>query len=262
MDATNAAERLLREHAEGVRFKPFAEAAGIVTIADAYAVQRAYVRLLERAHASRGAGYKIGLTTPRMQAMCGIDTPVGGVVLASRLHRSGVTLERSRYSRFGIEFEIAVRFGRDLVPRGDGRVAFDDVAAAVDGVCASIEVVDDRHCDYRELDVRSLVADNSWNAGLVLGEFVNRWGDLAAAEGTLYTDGASEPLDRGFGSAVLGHPFTPLVWLAGHLATEGKALRAGDVVTTGSIVTTKFPDRPGHWRWAVAGLGEVALDVV
>ena len=31
-----------------------------------------------------------------------------------------------------------------------------------------VELVDDRHADYAKLDVRTLVADNSWNAGVVL----------------------------------------------------------------------------------------------
>ena len=41
----------------------------------------------------------------------------------------------------------------------------------IDGVCAAIEIVDDRNADYANLDVLSLVADNSWNGGIVLSEF-------------------------------------------------------------------------------------------
>jgi 2-keto-4-pentenoate hydratase len=193
-----------------------------------------------------------------MQDMCGIDNPVAGVVLADRVHGSGATLKASAYGRIGIEFEIAVRLKRDLVP--DGSVpAPAEIAAAVDAVCPAIEIVDDRHADYGALDILSLIADNSWNAGIVLGEFVAVWPDLAAVEGVVSADG--NIIDRGVGAAVLGHPFQPLAWLASHLATQGTALRAGDIVMTGSLVTTKFPDRPVAYRFDVTGLGSVALTI-
>lgn len=255
-DAIKAAEALMAEHATGAKFRPFAASFGIAGMADAYAAQREYVRLQTQARRTAPVGYKIGLTSRRMQGMCGIDSPIAGVVLADRVHRSGAGLKASAYGRFGVEFEIAVRLKRDLVPEG-GAPVLADVAAAVDAVCPAIEIVDDRHADYRALDVLSLIADNSWNAGIVLGEFVRDWPDLAAVEGVVSVDG--KVIDRGSGADVLGHPFVPVAWLASHLAGQGTTLRAGDIVMTGSLVTTKFPDRPLAYRFAVAGLGSVAL---
>jgi 2-oxo-3-hexenedioate decarboxylase/2-keto-4-pentenoate hydratase len=69
----------------------------------------------------------------------------------------------------GVEFEIAVRLKRDFAPEGVPSLA--EVAAA-DAVYPAVEIVDDRRADYRALDVLSLIADNSWNAGIVLGDFV------------------------------------------------------------------------------------------
>ena len=96
---------------------------------------------------------------------------------------------------------------------------------AVDGVCAAMELVDDRHADYANLDAISLVADNSWNAGAVLGDFVETIDDLADLCGTVRLNGVE--IDRGYGRDVLGHPLVPLTWLANHLAGSGRALRAG-----------------------------------
>jgi 2-oxo-3-hexenedioate decarboxylase/2-keto-4-pentenoate hydratase len=166
-------------------------------------------------------------------------------------------LNAPSYGRMGVEFEIAVRLKRDLAPKGVPSLA--EVAAAVDAVCPAVEIIDDRRADYRALDALSLIADNSWNAGVVLGEFVHAWPDLAAVEGVVSVDGT--PLDRGSGGDVLGHPFQPVAWLASHLAAQGGGLRAGDVVMTGSIVTTKFPDRPASYRFDVQGLGSVVLTV-
>ena len=171
VDAGKAAETLMRDHAGGATFQPFAaDLAESPPAEDAYAVQREYVRLLAKSRGTKAAGYKIGLTTPRMQAMCGIDSPVAGVILQDRVHASGSRISTTAYGRPGLEFEIAVRVGRDLVPVGQPP-SIADVAAAVDGVCPAIELIDDRGADYRRLDALSLIADNAWNGGIVLGSF-------------------------------------------------------------------------------------------
>jgi 2-keto-4-pentenoate hydratase len=254
--AIKAAEALMNEHRTGARFRPFASVFGIANVDDAYAVQREYVRLQMQNRATGVAGYKIGLTSKRMQEMCGIDSPIAGVVLEHRVHGSGASVSVSDYERIGLEFEIAVRIGRDLL-LDEHQLTLEEVAAAVDAVCPAIEIVDDRNADYGGLDALSLIADNSWNAGIVLGEFVQRWPDLAAIEGVVSIDGV--PVDRGSGRDVLGHPIHAVAWLAGHLAATGTGLRAGDVIMTGNLVTTKFPDRPCAYRFEAAGLGAIEL---
>ncbi len=256
--AIACAQALMTEHASRVQYQPFAAAWGITTVDDAYAVQREYVRLQMQSRGTAAAGYKIGLTTARMQAMCGIDRPIAGVVLADRVHASGATLSTAAYGRIGLEFEIAVRLSRDLVPDGHPPT-IDEVAAAVGGVAAAVEIIDDRGADYRNLDALSLIADNAWNGGIVLGAFTRPWPDLAATEGIVTMDGTV--LDRGVGRDVLGHPFHAVAWLATHLADQGARLRAGDVVMTGSVVTTKFPDHASTYRFALWGVGTVEVSV-
>jgi 2-keto-4-pentenoate hydratase len=252
------AEMLMREHADGTTFQPFAAASGIATANDAYAVQREFVRLLMQSRGTKAAGYKIGLTTPRMQDMCGIDSPVAGVILQDRVHASGVRITASAYGHLGLEFEIAVRLGHDLAPSGR-TPSVAEVSAAVDDVCPAVELIDDRGADYRKLDALSLIADNAWNGGIVVGEFAPSWADLAAIEAVVSVDG--KIIDRGFGRDVLGHPFHSVAWLATHLAAQGSRLCAGDIVMTGSVVTTKFPDRSTNYRYELTGYGAVELSV-
>ncbi len=253
-----AAETLIDEHRCGVKFRPFASTFGISSLDDAYAVQREYMRLQMQARGVGAAGYKIGLTSKRMQEMCGIDSPVAGIVLQDCVHASGASLTASAYGHVGLEFEIAVRLARDLRP--DGRIpGLAQVAGAIDAVCPAIEIVDDRGCDYSTLDVLSLIADNSWNAGIVLGAFEHVWPDLATIEGVIFVDGKAA--DRGSGRDVLGHPFHSVAWLAAHLAKMGTGLRAGDIVMTGNLVTTKFPERPSTYRFDAMGLGSVELAI-
>ena len=259
-DVTRAAQALADARRGGVKFLPFAAASGIGSIDDAYAVQHELVRLENQRHGADIAGYKIGLTVKRMQEMCGIDSPIAGVVFQDRVHKSGARLRASAYGRLGLEFEIAVRMARDLEPNGRAPELV-DVAEAVDAICPAFEIIDDRHADYGNLEILSLIADNAWNAGIVLGDFVRPWPDLAAIEGIVSADG--KVVDRGFGRDVLGHPFHSVAWLAVHLARRGTKLRAGDIVMTGSLALTKFPDRTCTYRFDLSGLGavEVSIDV-
>src|SRR5581483_1448010 len=107
--------------------------------------------------------------------------------------------------------------------------------------------IDDRHADYRSLDVKALVADNAWSAGLVVGEFHKAWPDLISAVGIVRANG--EIVDQGFGRDVLGHPFNPLIWLANRLVGQQKTLRAGELISTGSLVTTRFPTIGGEYNF-------------
>jgi 2-oxo-3-hexenedioate decarboxylase/2-keto-4-pentenoate hydratase len=172
--------------------------------------------------------------------------------------QSGVALKIGNYGRLGLEFEVGVRLGRDLPPRASP-YNLDEVALAVDGVCAGVEVVDDRNADYKLLEALSLIADNAWNAGIVLGPFTKTWGDLESACGVMQTNG--QEADCGYGRDVLGHPFIPLTWLANHLAASGSGLKAGDIVMTGSLIPTRFPKEAANFRFDLSGVGSVELSV-
>ncbi len=245
------AEKLVAEHRNGVKFHKFE---GISGLPDAYRVQDAYVAATIGEDAR--AGYKIGLTSKRMQQMCGIDQPICGTIYSRKVFRSGVHLSLADYGRLGLEFELCVRLGRDL-EAGSEPFTPEQVGEAVDAIAAAIELVDDREADYSVLDINTLVADNSWNAGVILGNFVPPPPRLDVLEGIAFQDGTE--IARGHGADALGHPFVPLAWLANHLAANGRRLRKGDIVMTGSIVTTRFPTAPFTYRFDVAGLGSVVV---
>ena len=228
VDVEKAAAMLMRDHAAKSKIVPFARDYGATDLAGAYAIQAAYVKRLE-ATLGRRVGYKIGLTSKRMQEMCGVNHPNSGVVFERRLHKSGVALSLSRLGRLGIEFECCARLGTSLPPRGK----------------------------RYPLDLLSLVADNSWNEGNVLGEFKSTWPDLGTAKSVLECNG--KVIDEGKGSDVLGHPFEPLRWLANNLSARGETLKKGEIVLTGSWVTTRFPKAGEHYKYTIEGVGSVEI---
>jgi 2-keto-4-pentenoate hydratase len=255
--ARRAAEALLAEHKANVRFKPLGPPDGPATTSDAYDIQERYVALLRGEHGD-DVGYKVGLTSATMQAFCGIDHPIAGVVLARRVHRSGATARRADFGRLGLEFEIAVRIKSDVAVT-DRPFTAATIAPHIGGVCAGIELVDDRGADYANLDVRSLIADNSWNGGIVLSEFATKWPDLERVLGRATKDNAA--IGEGYGRDILGHPFNSVAWLATQLASRGVGLKAGQVVMTGSVMKTIFPTENADYRFDLEGIGAVEVQV-
>ena len=253
--ARRAADALLAQHEAGVQFRPFRADDGLAAIADAYDIQEKYVDLLRGEH-GEAIGYKVGLTSQAMQTFCGIDHPIAGVVLAGRVLASGATVRRSAYGRLGLEFEIAVRIKSDMPA-----VTFTPttIAPYIDGVCAAIEVVDDRNADYANLEVRSVVADNSWSAGIVLSAFASAWPDLEAMPGKARKD--TSLIGEGHGRDILGHPFNSVAWLNSQLASRGGALKSGQIVMTGSVMKTIFPAESATYRFDLEGLGSVEVRV-
>jgi 2-keto-4-pentenoate hydratase len=247
----NIAEKLVEDHRARRRFEPFAAAYGITTVAQAYAAQREFVAL--RTSDSPVVGYKVGLTSQAMQAQCGLDAPVSGIITTRNVLQSPARLALKDFVRLGAEIEIAVRLKRDVAPG-------DDIAAAIDAVAPAMEIVDNRNCDYATLDGLSFIADNGWHEAIVLGAWQSAWPELADVRATL-SSGSTE-IAAGLGSAALGHPFASVAWLADSLAKHGHRLRAGEIVMTGNLIKGQFPDGPIPYRYTAEGLGSVICDVI
>lgn len=203
---------------------------------EAYAIQARGHELLAARGFGEVVGYKIGCTTPVMQAYLGISTPCAGAVLSSGLF-SGVGSFRTRGDRrLGAECEIAVRLGRDVASGASRRELIEAVASCH----ASIEIVEDRYVDYPALDTWTLVADDFFHAGLVLSDPTPGFDPdlLGSVRARMLIDDTE--VGSGLGTDVMEHPLDALAWLADNLGARGRRLRAGDVITLGSLVQT-------HW---------------
>ena len=222
------------------------------SVEEAYAAQEALHGLYRGAGRGEIGGAKVAITTKVMQRLMGIDEPCGGAVFASEIHASPATLRRTDFGQVAVECEIAVQLGRDL-PGGQSR---DEVAAAIESCHAAIELIDDARAEYKRFSAVDLVADNAWNGGLVIGPAVKEWRhlDLAALRGTMSLGG--RVAGHGTGADVLDHPLNALVWLADTLARRGRPLRAGMVITTGSIVATQWPQAGETVEVEIEGLGK------
>ena len=206
-------------------------------LGEAYEIRRAFQEIEVGTGRGAVAGYKIGLTTPVMQKLCGVGEPCYGAIFASEVHRGRAVLRAADYCRIGVETEIAFTLGEDLPQGGDRNRA----AAAVESCVAAIELIEDLQYDYKRLDAAVMVAGNVWNAGVVLGAPVSDWKQLDLAQVTARLSMNGREIGNGNGGDVMGHPLNALAWLADKLAASGTPLRRGMIVMTGSMVPIQYP---------------------
>jgi 2-oxo-3-hexenedioate decarboxylase/2-keto-4-pentenoate hydratase len=222
-----------------------------------YVVQDAvHARLASRL--GRLVGWKIGCTTAVMQRMLAIPSPCYGGMLRSGVHHGAARLRHTDYCRPGIECEIAVRLGADLPALGAPYTG-GTVAPLVAGCTVAIELVDDRYTDFHAVGVATLIADDFFHSGCVLGPEPADWRslDLTSLAGRTLINGVER--GRGRGGDVMGHPFNAVAWLANALLARGQHLREGQIVLSGSVVETQWVT-PGDACVADIGpLGSVSV---
>jgi 2-keto-4-pentenoate hydratase len=226
----------------------------------AYAVQDRLVEHWRAAGEGAVVGWKIGFTTAPMQALAGVSEPAAGAILARRQRSSGDELIRSDLLHLGLEGEIAVRVGEAFYETEPVHpsVAF----SRLESVAAAFEVTDDRNADWAKIEGASLVADNIWNMGVVLGPpmAADALKTLVDRKGVVTVNG--QVRDQGVSQDIGYDPSAIIAWVAAHLARRGRALQPGQWIMTGSFVPTTFPEQGDHYRFEVDGLDPVEVLVV
>ena len=259
--AAALADRLFAEHAEGRPFRRLQGADRPASLDEGYRVQRLLNRRFAEAGRGAPAGYKVGLTSEAIQTMYGSNQPISGVVFDTAVHRSPARIVLADYARLGIEFELAVEVGGAFRPE-DAPFALGDTVTRIAACMPAFELIEDRHADHDDVDALSILADNGWCAGVVLGPRCTDWRalDLAGTPVSLRVNDAP-PASAATGAA-MGNPLNSLVWLANQLASRGTPLEAGMIVMTGSTLATRFPAAGDRFAYEIQGLGAAEATIV
>lgn len=251
--AKQAAEFVDGAHRSRARYQNLPEAIAPTSFDEAYAAQEA-LRAVWEPRFGGVAGRKIAVTTKVMQELMGIDHPCGGMIFASRIHRSPARIAKTDFINVRVECELAVRLGRDL-PKGPTPYTRESVRSAVGEIMAAFELIEDRNADYKTCKALSLIADNAWNGGIVIGpaKAPPAGSDLNGITGRLRRNGKEELAGK------TDDPMGALAWVANLAADRGRPMTAGMVVITGSVVPT-IDIAPGErLDFALDGVGEVAM---
>jgi 2-keto-4-pentenoate hydratase len=195
-------------------------------------------KLLKRLDASFGApvGYKAGLTNPAVQKRFNHDAPVWGALYAPMLLKNGAVVDAAFGARPLFEADLLVRVASAEVNQARTPM---EVLAAIDQVIPFIELPDLVVQAPSKLNGPAIAAINVGARLGVVGTPIAVQRTVAFADAlrdmvsVVTADGVE--LDRGKGSDVLEHPLNAVVWLAKDLAREGRAMKAGDLISLGSF---------------------------
>ena len=247
------------------QLSPFSSRVAGFDVASAYAV----ADLIHRERVHEGAapvGRKIGFSNPDMWAAYGVGEPIWGhvydstVVFASGGH---VRCDLGRFVEPKIEPEIVLHLHATPAPGG----GLAGILASIDWIAHGFEIVQS-HFPGWKFRAADTIVDGGLHGGLLVGEpqTIDRLGGdltkrLERFSLSLFRNDTIR--DVGTGANVLGNPLLAVAHLMEIIERQPQSqpLRAGELVTTGTI-TAAHSVRAGEcWRTEVKGIGLPGLTV-
>jgi len=201
-------------------------------------------------------GKKIGVTSKAVQNMLKVHQPDFGYLTDAMVYTNEDSVPiSSTLIQPRAEGEIAFILKRDLMGPG---VSIAQVLQATDCVMPCFEIVDSRIENWN-IKIEDTVADNASCGLLVLGDqAVNpRSVDLTTCGMVLHKNG--QLLSTGAGAAALGSPLNCVAWLANTLGRYGVALKAGEIILSGSLVPLEPVQAGDYMTLAIGGIGTASV---
>jgi 2-keto-4-pentenoate hydratase len=256
--AGRAADLLLAARRDGRRMAALPDDCRPADAAAAYRIQNLFVERMQAEYGGEVIGYKAGCTNRGAQAQLGLTAPFAGVLLSAFCRPALAEIScRDGFMRM-IEAEIAFRLGRDLPPAG----APYDAASVVPALAAAlpaVEVVDSRYDDWTTAGAPHLIADNACTGFWVHGEEITDLAGLEFADHPVLVRRNGQPAERGSSANVLDNPLNVVAWLANHQAAAGRSLRAGQLLTTGTLIAVNPAERGDEVEADFGALGSVTV---
>jgi 2-keto-4-pentenoate hydratase len=226
-------------------------------MAAGYAVQEAAIDLWT----DRIVGWKVGLVPSALQASLGTAHLAGPIFLENLVRIAGsdaVKLGAIPGGFAAIEAELILSALEDAPPDKD-QWSLEEAAEFSGDWFFGVEFAASPLATINDLGPTVVVSDFGNNSGLVLGPRIDRaqMADPAKLACRTQIDGK----EVGFAAvtALPGGPLASLRFLLGHVASRGRPLRAGQLVSTGAItgVHRIFPGQRGEVEFI--GHGKINL---
>lgn len=254
-DLSNHAERFLRAR-ETRRPIPLLHPETTLETEEAYAVQHAFAERWCALHATATRGYKVSVTNAPAQASIDTDEPTYGTLFRESVLASGDTLRLAdAFTPMLVEAELIFLVDRDLAPDADR----DEILAST-RIAAGLELPESRYRDWwpdPQLRVMDLVADNSVAGCVVVGDAVDGSAVDPLAVAMRTTLDGREIL-TGESTAVMEDPVASIRWLLGKLDSQGRRLRKGELVSSGTFTAPVVAER-GTYVATYSGVGSVSV---
>jgi 2-keto-4-pentenoate hydratase len=222
-------------------------------------VEEVILKLDERL-ARPGVGWKVGAASEEIRRAEGLPSPSPGRIYDGTVFASGALLDRELFINYrNIECEFAFQLGIDYPVRDDPYTEA-EAREGIEMLFPVLELGDTVFLDwYGASSYFGSCLDNGGGAALIVGPKTLSWQQINLAESKidLYLNG--NYIKSGKGHAAMGNPVTSLTWMLNWARTHGRAVRAGEVVSTGTCTGHCFA-MPGDTAMGDFGpLGKVEV---
>ena len=267
-DARHIADRILQAADGGFSIPPVSDADPGFGLADAYVVAAEVIKR-RLARGERPVGWKIGFTNRTIWDEYGVHAPIWGPMYDTTLEHVDPADGPVQVALHGLleprlEPEIVLRIAAPPQPGMDAPA----LLGCIDAVGHGFELVQSLFPGWR-FRAADTVAAFALHGRYRCGPLVpvgpaerTKWlSMLEDFQVALFRNGTE--MDRGAAENVLGGPVHALGHLVRGLAEHPLpiGLKAGDLVTTGTV-TRAFPVQPGErWRSEIAGLPLPGLEL-
>lgn len=232
-----------------------------ITMANAYKIQAVYDQLMKPLYGVP-VGYKMAYASQASQEKWGIPAPVSGTFFKKQKVQSGGSVKAASFMGFHIESEVAFTLKKEINKPVRN---FKELSRYIQSVHVGLDVPDLRYDKSKgSVQVADVIAMSCGTHTYVLGKGVPLKSiNFQKMQLSLTRNG--EEVYSGAASNVMGDPRESLRQLANRMLEEGRPLRGGQVVLTGSVAGAYFPKekegRLGKYIGIATGLPPVELIV-
>lgn len=253
MDIENMAEAIVASRKSGNQ-NQIAWPDPAPSMEDALAIQVAAFDKFD----SPSVGWKVGATNKAAQEAFGITGPFYGPMAEFGVLKNGADLKKTDCVG-ACEPEYAFKMARDYPANGE-EINTTTAASAVAGLNIAIEVIGRTIGNPDFANGLGVTMDFAGNVAFVVGPEVPDWQNQDLTNAVVDSKVDGEIVATGNGEPVMGNPINSLVWMAQKLADQGKGLKAGDWVSTGTC-TAAIPAKGGTTYSAnFSSFGEVSVN--
>lgn len=188
-------------------------------------------------------GWKIAAFKDEMQQALRTDQPIYGRTFFVK--ETPVAVVHAKLASPIPEVEYQAKLGADLPPRTKP-YSQEEVTEAVASLHPGLELAECRFIhDAAFPPLPAILADGAGSGTIIYGPAITDWKnrDIAGQEATLTSNGRLRR--KGTAAAALDHPMAPLTWLANELSRTGVGMKAGQMVSTGTLTGMLAP-KPGE----------------